>query len=71
MSEKAPCKYGCGADVETFNQICPSCGGQQPYPDDQQAGSAGRFEKGCFIVLIVGGLLAGIALLATKLIVGW
>ena len=36
----------------------------------KQLKMAGMMEKGCIIIMIVGGLLASIALLVTKLIVG-
>jgi len=70
MTNNAPCKHGCGTSVSPDEPACPTCGGPHPHPEFRPQGKVGLFEKGCLIVMIVGGLLAGIALLVTKLIVG-
>jgi hypothetical protein len=70
MTDHAPCKHGCGTPVAPDDLACVSCGGQHPHPEYQPPGGAGLLERGCIVVMIVGGLLAGIALLITKLIVG-
>ncbi len=70
MTNHAPCKHGCGTSVSPDEQACPTCGGPQPHPRSRTQGTVGLLEKGCLVVMIVGGLLAGIALLVTKLIVG-
>lgn len=66
----APCKHGCGTDVEPDDMVCPGCKGEHPHPDPHRRGSAGIIEKSLIIVLILGGLAAGIALIVTKLVVG-
>ena len=71
MTNHAPCKHGCGTRVEPDTAICPTCGGPQPHPESPPQGTVGLLEKGCLVVMIFGGLLAGIALIATKLYVGW
>jgi hypothetical protein len=70
MTDLAPCKHGCGTRVGPEDLACPSCGGQHPHPEFRPPGGAGLLERGCIVVMIVGGLLASIALLVTKLIVG-
>jgi hypothetical protein len=70
MTDNAPCKHGCGTSVGPEDLTCPSCGGQQPHPEFRPPGGPGLLERGCIVVMIVGGLLASIALLVTKVIVG-
>ena len=70
MTNNAPCKHGCGASVGPDEPTCPSCGGPDPFPETGPQGKAGRIEKGCLIVMIVGGLLTSIGLIVTKLIIG-
>jgi len=70
MTNRASCKHGCGTSVGPDEPTCPTCGGLHPHPESGPPGAAGRLEKGCLIVMIFGGLLASVALLMTKLIVG-
>lgn len=70
MAKQAQCKHGCGTTVSAYEKTCPNCGGADPHPESGATGGAGPIEKGCLIAMIVGGLIAGIALIVTKLIVG-
>jgi len=70
MENQVLCKHGCGTNVSSDAAVCPNCGGPRPYPDSTPRETAGLLEKGCLIIMIFGGLLGGIALLVTKLVVG-
>jgi len=70
MTNPVPCKHGCGTNVSPDVSACPKCGGAHPHPDSTPQHTASLLEKGCLIVMIFGGLLGGIALLVTKVIVG-
>lgn len=76
MKQQQPCRFECGQMVTASTATCPQCGGQQPWPDTEngstaQANGPGWFEKILIIILLLGGVGAAIALIVTKLIVGW
>ena len=70
MSELKRCKYGCGQEVSVDATDCPNCGGVRPHPDAQPARKPSMLERGCLIVMLVGGVVGAILLILTKLAVG-
>lgn len=50
--------------------VCPGCGGEHPHPEPGLRRGMGILEKSLLVVMLIGGVLAGIALIVTKLIVG-
>jgi hypothetical protein len=70
MSNLKPCKHGCGQEVSVEDIKCPNCGGARPHPDAKEVGKPGLIERGCLIVMLVGGVVGAILLILTKLAVG-
>ena len=69
-ADLAPCAHGCGAEVEPDDMVCPRCGGEHPHPDPGRRSGMSLIEKSLIVFMLLGGILAGIALIVTKLIVG-
>ncbi len=69
MADLKPCKHGCGKSVSLDATECPNCGGTNPHPDRQETAKAGVVERGCLVVMLLGGLLTAVLLLLTKLLV--